>query len=64
MMARAADDFDAIRARLLELRGDTPTEYFCPECEGDGWVAYGIGKGDPHFKECETCGNPNNQKSP
>ena len=63
-MARAADDFDTIRARLLELRGGTPAEYFCPECEGGGWVAYAIGKGDPHFKECETCGNPNNQKSP
>ncbi len=30
----------------------------CPVCEGGGWVHYGLGRGDPHFKQCERCGNP------
>jgi hypothetical protein len=33
----------------------------CPEgtgCEGGGWECYGTGSGDPHFKVCEVCGNP------
>jgi hypothetical protein len=36
----------------------------CPTCEGGGWQGYGIGHGDPHFRECPTCGNPEGHPSP
>ena len=30
----------------------------CPKCEGGGWECYGLGFGDPHFRVCDLCGNP------
>lgn len=36
----------------------------CSECEGGGWEAYGIGHGDPHFRECSRCGNPEGHECP
>jgi hypothetical protein len=59
-MSRIADDFDTIRARMQELREPE----VCPACEGAGWECYGIGVGDPHFKVCEACHNPEAKSSP
>lgn len=70
MTRRAADDFDAIRARMLQIRGEEDPEFAeveqaaCPMCEGGGWEAYGIGSGDPHFRECTLCHNPKGHPSP
>lgn len=36
----------------------------CDECEGSGWTAYGLGFNDPHFRECQSCGNPEELSSP
>jgi hypothetical protein len=36
----------------------------CERCEGGGWEYYGLGVGDPHFKECTACGNPEGFPSP
>lgn len=36
----------------------------CPECYGGGWTCYGLGYGDPHFKECESCHNPEGHPAP
>lgn len=36
----------------------------CPKCEGGGWECYGLGFGDPHFRECDLCGNPEGLSSP
>lgn len=36
----------------------------CPACEGGGWESYGLGHNDPHFRECETCNNPEGFPSP
>lgn len=36
----------------------------CPTCEGGGWECYGIGIGDPHFRECLTCHNPEGHPQP
>jgi len=33
-------------------------EKVCQDCDGGGWTLYGIGHSDPHFRVCETCGNP------
>jgi hypothetical protein len=39
-------------------------ELVCLTCEGGGWECYGIGIGDPHFRECTKCHNPKNRPSP
>lgn len=36
----------------------------CPKCEGGGWECYGLGHGDPHFRECDLCGNPDDAPCP
>lgn len=36
----------------------------CPKCEGGGWECYGIGQGDPHFRECDFCHNPEDHPCP
>lgn len=59
---RAADDYAAIRSRLAELRDEVEDE--CPTCFGGGWECYGLGFGDPHFRECPTCHNPQGHPSP
>jgi len=41
-----------------------PDEPACPACEGGGWECYGIGRGDPHFRECQVCHNPNGLECP
>lgn len=46
---------------------DEPPEFYddeCSTCAGSGWECYGIGSGDPHFRECTTCLNPDNRPSP
>lgn len=40
------------------------TTAVCPTCEGGGWESYGLGHNDPHFRECETCNNPEGLPSP
>lgn len=62
MTTRAADDFASIAARMREIRGEP--EPACSTCDGCGWIAYATGHHDPHFKECETCGNPDKRQSP
>lgn len=56
-------DFAEIAKRARELRAPQP-DPVCPKCEGGGWTAYGLGRGDPHFRECQTCGNPGGHRSP
>jgi hypothetical protein len=36
----------------------------CRKCEGGGWECYGIGRNDPHFRECDECENPEGHPSP
>ena len=36
----------------------------CSSCEGGGWTHYGTGSGDPHFRECDDCHNPQGRPSP
>lgn len=67
MMDFIADDFAAIRARMTEIGNDNTVisdDGTCPKCEGGGWTMYGLGHGDPHFRVCEECGNPNGNPSP
>lgn len=42
----------------------TISDPVCAACEGGGWECYGIGHGDPHFRTCEACGNPEGLPSP
>lgn len=63
-----ANDFSGIAARLAEIKQAeghaTEEETVCATCDGGGWECYGIGRNDPHFKVCETCGNPEGLPSP
>lgn len=64
---RLADDYGSIGARLRALeekREFVGEREICPECEGCGWIAYGIGVGDPHFRECDACHNPEDLPRP
>ncbi len=65
---RAADDYDAIAARMKELRkldaAIQEPEPYCSNCENGGWECYGIGHNDPRFRECQSCGNPENLPRP
>lgn len=63
MSERAADDFSAIASAMKRLRGEYEPKV-CSECEGGGWTAYGLGQGDPHFRECESCYNPEGHPCP
>jgi hypothetical protein len=36
----------------------------CEACEGGGWEVFGTGRGDPHFRECEKCHNPEGHPCP
>jgi hypothetical protein len=36
----------------------------CALCANTGWECYGLGHGDPHFRVCEMCGNPEDLPSP
>lgn len=66
MTQHAANDFASIAMRMRELRGEPiPTaEPTCRTCEGGGWECYGLGIGDPHFRTCPACGNPEGHPSP
>lgn len=33
-------------------------ESYCSACENSGWECYSVGMGDPHFRVCTLCGNP------
>lgn len=52
----ALDDIAEERRRQVDRE--------CPICGDTGWEAYGIGHMDPHFRECESCGNPEGKRSP
>jgi hypothetical protein len=59
------NDFTAINIRLSELDGvPAATEPECEVCESSGWEMYSTGHMDPHFRECERCGNPKGLPSP
>ena len=36
----------------------------CAVCVGSGWECYGLGRGDPHFRVCPSCGNPEGYECP
>ena len=56
-MGFIADDPLDVQASIFESE-------VCHHCEGGGWEVYGIGHGDPHFRPCRTCGNPEDLQSP
>ena len=59
------DDFAAINQALRSVRAgsDNPGPV-CIACEDGGWIMYGLGVGDPHFRECDVCYNPEGHPSP
>jgi len=62
-------DADALwRATMDVATSRTPTKHLpvavCSNCEGSGWECYGIGRGDPHFRVCPECGNPEGYECP
>lgn len=61
-------DFASIRQRQMEIVADEPIPdepaNYCSACENGGWTYYGIGHNDPHFRVCESCGNPEGYLSP
>lgn len=63
-----ANDFSDIASRLAEIKraeaNAAEEKTVCPDCEGGGWECYGIGRNDPHFRVCKTCGNPEELRSP
>lgn len=64
-MRSIIEDFAAIAVSAEEIKtGASEPETVCPACEGGGWTHYGIGFGDPHFRECEECHNPEGLSSP
>lgn len=69
-----ADEYAAISARMRELKGEVVAvagddiagdDYWCPECEGGGWVmsAYQAAHA-PNLEECPLCMNPLGQRCP
>ncbi len=42
-------------ATAVEIEPEIP---YCQTSEDGGWIAYGLGRGDPHFRVCDDCGNP------
>lgn len=63
---KAADDYAEIARRMREIKDEEQVEDegYCSACEGGGWECYGLGRGDPHFRVCTVCGNPNGHPSP
>jgi hypothetical protein len=57
MSEPAIFDFDAIRKAMSPETAEDE-ETFCETCYDSGWICYGIGVGDPHFRLCEECFNP------
>lgn len=53
------DDID----RQFRRKAPEP-EPVCEKCEGGGWEWYGLGWGDPHFRVCDRCYNPEGLPSP
>ncbi len=57
--------FDFIAKKFaMPVRDDDLEVKYCDACEDGGWECYGIGFGDPHFRECPECGNPKGYPSP
>ena len=44
--------------RKPEPEPEPEPERVCSSCEGGGWEYYGLGWGDPHFRVCRECLNP------
>ena len=65
MSTFAADDFDAIRRRMAELKCDAPAEDepYCDACENGGWVQV-YSHHPPAFGVCQDCFNPLDLPSP
>ncbi|NJM10591.1 MAG: hypothetical protein HC889_00560 [Synechococcaceae cyanobacterium SM1_2_3] len=64
-VVRIADNFADIAARLRQLEGNEPEAVDdCLDCDGGGWVCAPTPKGQPSFRECETCHNPNGHPCP
>lgn len=59
-------DFASVAAHLKKDAPSASQEKasYCSACENGGWECYGIGLGDPHFRECKECGNPLGLESP
>lgn len=77
MSTPIADEFGEIRRRVDELRAERESmlaarppaseageDTICFACEGGGWIAYGLGHNDPHFRVCDACNNPQGLPSP
>jgi hypothetical protein len=68
-MSKYANAFDAVHSVVTghpmpEQTVAEASEPKCQTCEGGGWICYGLGFGDPHFRECESCYNPKGWPKP
>jgi hypothetical protein len=63
-MTSITDDVGAIAVRLREIEQKHEAKPACSACEGGGWECYGLGFGDPHFRICPVCGNPDDLPCP
>lgn len=61
-----ADDFASIAAAMRKGGDGEPEKAKpdCHRCDNGGWEMYDLGRGDPHFRICEACGNPENLPCP
>ncbi len=62
-MSSIVFDFKDISDRVNQV-SPAQDDIVCANCEGGGWECYGLGHGDPHFRECRACGNPDGLPSP
>ncbi len=58
------NDFKSINERLGAIRPEPTARPVCETCEDGGWEMYGTGRGDPHFRPCPACLNPEGHPSP
>lgn len=63
-----AADYAAIAARMREITNEEPEfeePEFCTRCENGGWVcSHHPTNGQPIFRECEICHNPEDHPCP
>jgi len=56
--------FIADEITIPSAKPEPDTQDTCSVCEGGGWIAFGLGHGDPHFRVCDQCFNPEGHPCP